>query len=79
MVELYVVLIQRGLRTLEQVPQRYRAKVEELLAEIEKQCFIMLKELLMRTNDKYDIIIYIEEYSTRDFIPLFFYLKFKGG
>lgn len=36
MVELYVVLIQRGLRTLEQVPQRYRTKVEELLAEIEK-------------------------------------------
>ena len=36
MVELYVVLIQRGLRTLEQVPQRYKAKVEELLAEIEK-------------------------------------------
>lgn len=35
MVELYVVLIQRGLRTLEQVPQRYRAKVEELLAKIE--------------------------------------------
>ena len=38
MVELYVVLIQRGLRTLEQVPQRYRAKVEELLAEILKSC-----------------------------------------
>lgn len=35
MVELYVVMIQRGLKTIDQVPARYRAKVEELLATVE--------------------------------------------
>ncbi len=35
MVELYVVMVQRGLRTIDQVPVRYRAKVEELLASVE--------------------------------------------
>ena len=35
MVELYVVMIQRGLKTLEEVPDRYRAKVEKLLKEVE--------------------------------------------
>lgn len=35
MVELYVVMIQRGLKTLEEIPARYRAKVEKLLGEVE--------------------------------------------
>lgn len=35
MVELYVVMVQRGLKTLEEVPTRYRAKVEKLLGEVE--------------------------------------------
>ena len=35
MVELYVVMVQRGLKTIDQVPARYRAKVEELLAIVE--------------------------------------------
>ena len=35
MVELYVVMVQRGLRTIDQVPVRYRAKVEELLDSVE--------------------------------------------
>lgn len=36
MVELYVAMIQRGLKTIEEVPIRYRAKVEKLLKELEK-------------------------------------------
>ena len=35
MVELYVVMIQRGLRTIDQVPVRYRAKVQALLDSLE--------------------------------------------
>lgn len=35
MVELYVAMIQRGLKTLEQVPVRYRAEVEDLLNKLE--------------------------------------------
>ena len=35
MVELYVVMIQRGLKELEDVPVRYRKQVEELLAAVE--------------------------------------------
>lgn len=35
MVELYVVMIQRNLKTLEEVPARYRAKVEQLLKEVD--------------------------------------------
>lgn len=35
MVELYVVMIQRKLKTLEEVPARYRAQVEDLLAAVE--------------------------------------------
>ena len=35
MVELYVVMIQRGLKTIEQVPERYRAEVQALLNAIE--------------------------------------------
>ena len=35
MVELYVVMIQRGLRTIDQVPTRYRAKVQALLDALE--------------------------------------------
>ena len=34
MVELYVVMIQRNLKKLEQVPERYRKEVEELLAAV---------------------------------------------
>ena len=36
MVELYVVMVQRGLRTINQVPARYRKQVEELLAQIDE-------------------------------------------
>lgn len=36
MVELYVVMIQRGLKTIDQVPERYKADVQALLNEIEK-------------------------------------------
>lgn len=35
MVELYVVMIQRGLKELEDVPERYRDQVAALLEEIE--------------------------------------------
>ena len=35
MVELYVVMVQRGLRTIEQVPARYREQVKALLVEVE--------------------------------------------
>jgi hypothetical protein len=36
MVELYVVMVQRGLKTLDQVPVRYRDKVKEVLEQIEE-------------------------------------------
>lgn len=36
MVELYVVMVQRGLKTIDQVPARYREDVKDLLAELEK-------------------------------------------
>ena len=35
MVELYVVMIQRGLKTIEQVPVRYRERVQALLTDVE--------------------------------------------
>lgn len=35
MVELYAVMVQRGLRTIDQVPVRYRKQVEALLASVE--------------------------------------------
>ena len=34
MVELYVRLVQEGRRTIEQVPERYRAEVQSILAAI---------------------------------------------
>jgi hypothetical protein len=36
MVELYVVMIQRGLKTIEGVPARYRKQVAEILNKIEE-------------------------------------------
>lgn len=36
MVELYAVMVQRGLRTIDQVPARYRKQVEELLAQVDE-------------------------------------------
>ena len=36
MVELYVVMVQRGLRTIDQVPARYRKQVEELLVQVDE-------------------------------------------
>ena len=36
MVELYVVMIQRGLKTIDQVPARYREEVKAILEAIEK-------------------------------------------
>ena len=35
MVELYVVMVQRGLRTIDQVPTRYREQVRALLEQVE--------------------------------------------
>ena len=36
MVELYVVMIQRGLKTIEEVPARYREEVRAILEAVEK-------------------------------------------
>ena len=36
MVELYAVMVQRGLRTIDQVPTRYREQVRALLEEVEQ-------------------------------------------
>ena len=36
MVELYVVMIQRGLKTIDQVPARYREEVKAILDAVEK-------------------------------------------
>ena len=36
MVELYVVMIQRGLKTIEQVPVRYREQVRAILGAVEE-------------------------------------------
>ena len=35
MVELYVVMVQRGLKTIDQVPARYREEVKALLEVVE--------------------------------------------
>ena len=36
MVELYVVMVQRGLKTIDQVPVRYREQVKVILEAVEK-------------------------------------------
>ena len=36
MVDMYVCMIQRGLKTLEQIPLRYREEVRRILTELEK-------------------------------------------
>ena len=36
MVDMYVAMVQRGLKTIEQVPARYREEVREILAKLEK-------------------------------------------
>ena len=36
MVELYVVMVQRGLKTIDQVPTRYREQVRALLESVEQ-------------------------------------------
>ena len=36
MVELYVVMVQRGLRTIDQIPARYREQVRALLEQVEQ-------------------------------------------
>lgn len=36
MVDLYVAMVMRGLKTIEQVPARYREQVKEILAQLEK-------------------------------------------
>lgn len=36
MVELYVVMIQRGLKTIDQVPARYREQVRAILEAVEE-------------------------------------------
>ena len=35
-VELYIVMVQRGLRTIDQVPARYREQVRALLEQVEQ-------------------------------------------
>ena len=35
MVELYTVMVQRRLKTIEEVPERYREQVRALLEEVE--------------------------------------------
>ena len=36
MVDMYVAMVQRGLKTIEQVPVRYREEVSRILTELEK-------------------------------------------
>ena len=36
MVDMYVCMVQRGLKTIEQIPARYREEVRRILAELEK-------------------------------------------
>lgn len=36
MADMYVCMIQRGLKTIEQIPVRYREEVKRILAELEK-------------------------------------------
>lgn len=36
MVDLYVVMIQRGLKTIDQIPERYREEVRAILEKLEK-------------------------------------------
>ena len=36
MVDMYVAMVQRGLKTIDQVPVRYREEVAKILAELEK-------------------------------------------
>ena len=36
MVDMYVAMVQRGLKTIEQVPMRYREEVRRILTELEK-------------------------------------------
>ena len=36
MVDMYVCMIQRGLKTIEQIPTRYREEVRRILEELEK-------------------------------------------
>lgn len=36
MVDMYVCMIQRGLKTIEEVPTRYREEVKRILTELEK-------------------------------------------
>lgn len=36
MVDMYVAMVQRGLKTIEQVPTRYREEVARILSELEK-------------------------------------------
>lgn len=36
MVDMYVAMVQRGLKTIEKVPVRYREEVTEILAKLEK-------------------------------------------
>lgn len=36
MVDLYVAMVMRGLKTIEEVPARYREQVKEILAQLEK-------------------------------------------
>lgn len=36
MVDMYVCMVQRGLKTIEQIPTRYREEVKRILEELEK-------------------------------------------
>ena len=36
MVDLYVAMIQRGLKTIDQVPERYRKQVQDILDKLDE-------------------------------------------
>lgn len=44
MVDMYVAMVQRGLKTIEQVPARYREEVTEILAKLEKELIKVIFE-----------------------------------
>lgn len=44
MVDMYVAMVQRGLKTIEKVPVRYREEVTEILAKLEKELIKVIFE-----------------------------------
>ena len=44
MVDMYVAMVQRRLKTIEKVPVRYREEVTEILAKLEKELIKVIFE-----------------------------------